>query len=209
MSSRGWNRNRIVPLIVALAVLLLIGMYVVFATNRAKADAAARLETAKVELATLQNDAGQLDALRKERLDIRRVLAFLEPGLAPDRKSTFFPTLVAQLQRLADQHRLALENITPTASKAAPASAAPPDGQTATPPAEETVHFSLNMKGTFPDFMAFLKALKTFPKIIEVETIKLTPQIEADDPAGMSPLLGVSMEMNATMLPLATGTTEL
>lgn len=215
MLTRQWDKTTALKLGIGLGAAFILCVWLIVTINKAKAAQLDKLTVAKQELSTLQNDAGQLSELQAEFRKMQGALAHLEPGVSPDRKSTYLPTLLKQIQKLADDTNVKLNQMNPGSVKAKtntppPAPAASGGAAAAAPakpaaPAEEKVPVSLQLDGTFPELMAFLEGLKMFPKVVEVESIQLQPQVNKDAAAGTSPNLRISMEATATVLPLVPG----
>jgi Tfp pilus assembly protein PilO len=212
MFSGRWDRQRVILTSVFLAIEVLLFGYLIFYTNSVKAEKSSQLAATKEELKTLRNDAGQLTELRKQFDLSKLAIAHLEPGVAPDRKPTFLPTLLSQLQDLADATHVRLETYTPQAKQnpvnPPPTTTAP--GETATTagaaaPAEETVPIGVRLVGTFPNLMDYLERLKTFPKVLRIETMQLRPVQNGMNLSTRSPDLAIEMNLTATLLPLLPG----
>jgi Tfp pilus assembly protein PilO len=213
MLSGRWDRQRVILTAVFLGIEILLFGYLIFYTNRVKAARSQELAQAEQELATLRNDAGQLTDLRKQYGESKKLIAHLEPGLAPDRHQTYLPTLLSQLQDLADETHVSLQTYNPQVNKTAKpstssSSTTPSSGGTAatTAPAQETVSIIVRMVGTFPHLMDFINRLKTFPKVVNIDTIQLRPQQSGQNNfSTVSPELTVDMNLTATVLPLLPG----
>jgi Tfp pilus assembly protein PilO len=220
MISKQWDKNTVIKVGAALGVVVVLCIWSVTSINKAAAAQQVRLDAARQELSTLQNDAGQLSAMQAEFRRMQEALAHLEPGVPEDRKSTYLPTLLKQIQKLADDTKVKLRQVNPGSVKAktnVPPPAAPSakdkDASGSAPaapakpaaPAEEKVGVSLQLEGTFAQLMTFLEGLKSFPKVIEVESVQLQPDSSKDDAVGASPNLRITMEATATVLPLMSG----
>ena len=218
MFTKRWDKSAIVKIGAVLGVSVALCLWLVMTINKMKAAQAEKLAQARGELSALQNDAGQLTTLQAEFKKMKAELSYLEPGVSDDRKATYLPTLLKQLQKLADDHNIKLEqlnpgeakpptNTPPPAAPSGPTGPAEPGAAPAAPagPQGEQVPINLRMEGTFPQLMAFLEGLKTFPKVIEINSMQLQPRSNGKDGAGVSPKLGITMEASATVLPLVPG----
>jgi Tfp pilus assembly protein PilO len=218
MLTRQWDKSVMIKLGVLLAIAIVVCVWLVMTINKAKAAQFEKLSVAKAELSTLQNDAGQLSSLQAEYRTMQKTLAHLEPGVSPDRKSTYLPTLLKQIQKLADDNHVKLEQLNPGTTKVAsnvpppatPTGSTPSNGAPAAPaappaPTQVEVPISIRLVGTFPRLMAFIDGLKSFPKVINIVSMQLQPRLSADNPANVSPELGITMEATATVLPLVPG----
>lgn len=206
-----WNKSAIIKVSIVLCLVVAVCTWMILSLNRMKAAQAQELNAAQMELTTLMNDAGQLNALKAEFAQTKAVLAHLEPGVPEDRKATYLPTLLKQLQKLADDTDVKLEQLNPGQSTAqvnpTPPAGNPSDPNAAPPPApsEQKVPLNIRMEGTFAQLMAFLEGLKSFPKVVQIDTMQLQPRLSGKSAAGVAPKLGITMEANATVLPLIPG----
>ena len=218
MLTTRWDKSRLIITGAALGIEVLLALYFVALVNHQKADQRTALATSQKDLEGLRNDAGQITKLQADYGAAKRVLSHLEAGIPPDRKATFLPTLLSQLEDLADKNGIRLEVVNPAPQKAAtnptPASAGPkapatPGGSAApaapVTPEDETVSINMTLKGTFASLISFINDLRTFPKVLQIETIQARPILTDGAPAGQSPMLNITMETTATILPLIPG----
>jgi Tfp pilus assembly protein PilO len=224
MLKERWDRSRIILAGAIVGAELLVCLYFALYSGRMRSAQTDRLAQARQELETLRNNAGQLTGLRKQYEDSRSILAHLEPGLPPERESDYMPTLLSQLQTLAQQTHIKLDVLTPgqknpavnppppaPATNNPPAGGAPPPGAAAPPAssasaAPETILVMLTLRGTFKNLLAFIERLKTFPKLLEISSVQLRPANAGAQIPGVEPELNISMSLNATILPVMQGT---
>jgi Tfp pilus assembly protein PilO len=212
MFSGRWDRQRVILTAAFLAIEIFLCGYLILYTNSVKSEKSAQLATAKQELATLRNDAGQLTGLRKEYTLSKQTIAHLEPGFAPDKKATYLPTLLSQLQDLADATHVKLDAYAPQVKQnpVAPPPSTTPSGATtptagAAAPAEETLPITVRLVGTFPNLLNFINRLKSFPKVISIDAMQLRPEQNGMNLSALSPNLVIQMSVTATLLPLLPG----
>jgi hypothetical protein len=156
-------------------------------------------------------------------------LAFLEP---PSDQNKYVPTLLQQLQVLAQTTGLQVLSVQPGAieapaakaasgtssaavpgtSSATPAASAAPAASTtstkaAAAPSYQTLPVALQVSGTYRQIMKFVYALPKFPKILCLKRISLAPGGSQGAAPGKStssePVLAASLSLEAYVFPVS------
>jgi Tfp pilus assembly protein PilO len=187
----------------------------------------------EVRVANLQAEAGsskqvtmRFASTQANYDDTASQLSFLESSVS---QNQFVPTLLQQLQTLAESTNLQVQSVKPgilasmqakpTASPAAsaPASTAPAASNTGpqliavkqSPPAYDTQPISLQVNGTYPEIMAFIYDLPKFPKILSLQSIALHPAAgpaTAKKDASIVPVVQATLLINAYVFDASSNT---
>lgn len=133
-------------------------------------------------------------------------IQFLESAVTP---KSYIPTLLKQLQALAQTTHLNVTSVRPGPPPPPPApyvrpaegSTPPADAKKAPPPPPyDVVPIDVDMTGTFADTATFLYDLTRFPKIIAVVGVQLHPNaLPAGSSPTESPTVGTSLHLVAFM----------
>lgn len=161
----------------------------------------ADLQKKQAELAGMQAIAAQREALEREYAARQERIQAIEAKLPPARE---IPTLLRQMQAVAQESgvKLTLLRPGPLESPPAPAGAppAPPAGgqppagqQEVQPPPYRLFRLELAFEGTYDTVLAFLRRLENFPRFIAVTQFTLTIQ--------ELPRLRLSVTSNTFVLP--------
>lgn len=114
---------------------------------------------------------------------------FLESSVSA---KSYVPTLLVQLQGLAAQTHLTVDDVRPgPITLAAPAKAAVPAGGSADAPADaatkrtppppyDTLGIDVDVSGSYANTVAFLYGLTRFPKIVSVDAAQISPGTTPD-----------------------------
>lgn len=161
------------------------------------------------EAATGQRTADQLDGVRQDADTIESKLRYLETSVAG---SMYIPTLLKQVDNLARSMNLKVQSLhhnrenTPNSP---PPEASKEDKAKFRPLPYDYEHIDMEVIGDYWTVARFLYRLTTFPKILAVDTLTLTPMAAT---TAASPKLGVRLNMTGFvfkddgLLPINTGT---
>jgi Tfp pilus assembly protein PilO len=208
--------NKHFQLIVAVvAVAMLTAGWFAYATRRAKLNALqATLKDKQTELANLEPELARRPELEAEYTGLQERLAVLEPSLPT---YAYVPTLLRQLERLANETGNRIDAIKPQHSVARKAQPKQPeeggDGEQGAPsgqngpqtaPVEkkppvpyDSVDINVEIQGTYWTTVKFLEQLQRFPKMIAVNEMSVRPCNTAF--AAISPRLNVQIVVKAVV----------
>jgi Tfp pilus assembly protein PilO len=140
-------------------------------------------------------------------------LRYLENQVAPN---AFVPTLLPQMQKLAESFGCSVQSIRPGALQAGPtAGAATPAATTpataasttasaaaAAPPEYQTMPVQMAVTGTYPQLMRLIYSLTRFPKVIALNSIALHPGAPSGGPStAPADNVSASLAMTAYLFP--------
>jgi Tfp pilus assembly protein PilO len=171
-----------------------------------------QIDRTQVLVSSLQVQEGDSDQIAKRYQttlqsynDAVNKLQTLDATLPPKQ---YIPTLLQQLQVLAQTTHLTVISVKPgmpssetaKAVTPAPAAAAGPAAPTpkASAPPYETQPIDIMVSGTYSQVMTFIYSLPTFPKVLALEGVTLSPKsATGSSGANAGPLLTANLLINA------------
>lgn len=122
----------------------------------------------------------------------QRQLDHLEMGVP---ELAYIPTLLTELESVGKQNGIAVLGVRPVVKAA---EAKKPDGTAPKKQAYEELNIEVKGRGNYLAVAAFLEALRTFPKIVAVRTVTLSPKSTDHGGAAFgSPSLDATVEIRA------------
>jgi Tfp pilus assembly protein PilO len=205
-------------IVAVIAVALLVAGWFAYASRRAKLNGLqATLKAKQTELDNLEPELARRPELEAEYSHLQERLAVLEPSLPT---YAYVPTLLRQLEHLAQDTGNKIDSIKPQRARAnvkqkkpEPGSEVDGDepGQQAgqkpgeeAPAAEEPVvpydplDIDVEIQGTYWTTIKFLEQLQAFPKMLAVNEMSLRPPCAAGTVA--SPRLNVKIAVKALVI---------
>jgi Tfp pilus assembly protein PilO len=139
------------------------------------------VQAAKAEVAALEGQVPSQEELMKslsdsgmKLADYRKKLEHLEKSV-PD--VAYIPTLMKELEQIGIGHKIKVTGVRPAPVQAAPDVKA--EGKKQAKKDYSEVEIEVKGRGNYDDVKAFLDSLQTFPKVIAVKTVSLTPMRES------------------------------
>lgn len=191
------KKNRTLPvkaafflLGLAALVLLLIGAMVYRASSSRVNALSADLAAKQAKLAGIQARLRQEPQLQREYDSLQASLAILEPALPT---SSYIPTFLGQVEQLALATGNKVDGVKPEQEKPGPKPAAtatdgdqtgpqPAAGAAKEPPAKsltanyQRMPVEVVITGDFWSTVSFLKRMATFPKMVAITEVSVTPE---------------------------------
>ncbi len=139
----------------------------------------------KDKLDRSQEIAARLPVARQEFLDAKQKLSFLEQGVS---SKVYVPTFLRQIEALGKRNNLQVVGVRPKRSDDKPApvvSKAVDDDKKgdkdrvakAPPPKPyDELEISIELKGKYWDALKFMQQITSFPKIVAVNDIQISPE---------------------------------
>ncbi|HRI42932.1 MAG TPA: type 4a pilus biogenesis protein PilO [Fimbriimonadaceae bacterium] len=129
----------------------------------------------------------------------RQRLVHLEQGVP---ELAYIPTLLTELEAIGKENGLEVLGVRPVI-KQAEAKKPNDSGQAPKKKAYEELNIEVKGRGNYDSVAAFLQALRTFPKIVAVRTVTLTPKYLDTGQGADSPTLDATVEIRAFLFPQA------
>jgi len=183
-------------LIITAVAILLVGGALIGLLNAQVGKLQLEADNRQAQVGSSEQVAQRYDMTRRSYDDTIDHLKYLETSVT---STTYVPTMLQQIQTLAQTTHLQVTSIRPGAVQAAAppkpsptdTSSTPSTDTTATAPAKkappyDTINISLEVTGTYRQTAAFLYDLTRFPKIVAVTSAALHPDSASpsQDPLG-------------------------
>lgn len=149
------------------------------------------VENLKKQLRNTDQVKKELQASEEALAASQAKLEHLEKGVP---QFAYIPTLMKELETVGLEHGIRVTGVKP-----APPKKAKKKDEVTTKKSKknyEVLSIEVEGRGTFRSVMAFLDALKTFPKIVSVRAVSLSPKNDRDADASINNL-EVSIEIRA------------
>lgn len=163
---------------ICLAVLF-IGLDGYLYYNRASRLAVlqAELDTKQKKLQDSRQIAERLQTVKRRHDDVEVQLSSLEQGVS---ERSYIPSFLQQLERLGKQNKLTVVSIRPQpAPPPPPPPAAAASGAAAVvkkePEPYDRMDIEMEVNGSYGNIVRFLDQLTSFPKIVTVKTLQISP----------------------------------
>lgn len=193
LSRRTQRFEQVVKLLsIGLLAVLLLSVGSLYLPFTYMQNAQQQMEQRQQQLQQARQAPQQLRQLQEQLTQAERELRFLEAGVS---QSAYIPTMLKQIEQLAQQHQLKIVAIRPqqnnqnssTTQTQQGATNQQANSQQAQPrKAYEEQIIEINLQGKFWSLMSFLRQLDEFPKILAVQTLntqaKLKPEQENTNP---------------------------
>jgi Tfp pilus assembly protein PilO len=172
------------------AVLLFIGCVFLYFNRAARLDEMDhQLEKAQSVLSDNQQVVKQLDDIESSYRSAHTKLDVLESGVS---KKAYIPTLLKQLEELGRENNLTVVAVRPKSPDAPTAATGSKDASASTTSAKDAppydkINVDIEVNGSYNSAVHFLQALTSFPKIIAVNNVQITP-LTNEKNMGMAPL---------------------
>ena len=144
------------------------------------------------EAATGQKTADTLEAVRADAAQVESKLRYLETSVTG---SMYIPTLLKQVDNMARSMKLDVQGLRHSSERTptAPPPDAPKEVKDAFKPLPyDLEHIEMDISGDYWTISRFIYKLTTFPKILSVESLSLSPN---GPTPGVSPQLTVRLKM--------------
>ncbi len=154
------------------AILLVVAGGVLYLLNNSIQSATKEEADKAAQVGSAQQVAEKYQATLTDYNATCSQLQFVEKSIAPN---AYIPTLVPQIEHLAQSYDLNVSAIRPGPVSAAPAPAASTDPSAPAAPPYQTMSLGLTLSGSYTQIMKFMYSLTKFPKIITVKSLSLSP----------------------------------
>lgn len=190
----------LLAVLAAAGFLTCVGAYVIASGKLKNADE--RLQAAEKRVAESKQIAECLAQAESKYSASMAQVSFLEHSVST---RDFIPTLLKQLEQLGRSTNLKVLGVRPRIEPVQPPKPAEPEGAGAQPPGANTatappakkpydsITIDIDVEGYYSNLMSFLYRVTSFPKILEVNSVQISPV--AQSKLGKPPL---SMQMNVT-----------
>jgi len=192
-------KKMMVTLVGGAGIVLLGGGGILFGLNSKLATLQTTAGRAEKEVGTSEQIAQRYQATRDSFNETQGRIQFLESAVTP---KSYVPTLLKQLQTLAQTTHLTVMSVRPGPPPPAAAPVArPADGsapaadakKAPAPPPYDVVQIDVDVTGTYANTATFLYSLTRFPKIVAVVGAQMHPN---GLPAGSSPTASPTVATN-------------
>ncbi len=200
-----------------LAVLAGVGLLVcagIYAMGSAKlSKLTVQLESRRKAVEESKRIAERLEQAEMKYRSAESQVSFLENSVST---RDFIPTLLKQLERLGKSHNLRVLSVKPRLEQAAtqpsrrdPAAQVEGDANSNDKQGEnkperkpyDSLTIDIEVTGTYANLMAFLNGITSFPKILEVNALQITPTTQCKSFG--SPELSMQINVTAYIFPVA------
>jgi Tfp pilus assembly protein PilO len=191
------SRNALIGLICAIVFVLAACGFTYY--NRASRlhDLQAQIQDKKQKLVDSRKIVEQLSRTEQNYLDAQAKLGTLEQGVST---KAYVPTLLRQLEELGKNVNLKVAGVRPMVASATPAPANDKSGKAKKKvDPYDKLDLDIQVKGKYWDVVRFVYEITSFPKIIEVKDMQISP-VAGDNNALTSPLLAVRLSTTAFIL---------
>jgi Tfp pilus assembly protein PilO len=179
---------------VGLAVASVIaGGLLVYSQWNSVGELQAKVDATQKEVDDAVGVRRELEASGERLAALKVKLAHLEKGV-PDYR--YVPTLLAELEKFGNANGIHVTGVRPMPLKVT----SKPD-EKASRKAYDELSIEVKGRGTYGDGLRFLRALHRFPKVVAARTISLQPRLVSTDPAGASPNLELTVELQLFVFP--------
>ena len=195
--------------LISIAVVA-FGVFAFVYWNRAASLGSLRNQVSKKEqeVAKSQEIKARLGKVEQEYLTARAELSILEQGVST---KAYVPTLLRQIEELGKTQRLKVVGVRPNqTSSQTPAPVAPAADSASGDKAKEQpvkkpepydkLNIDLEVHGKYADVMSFVQRVTSFPKIVQVNSMQVSPLTTSDMPEMQSPRLSIKLNTTAYVL---------
>lgn len=195
------SKNMLIYLGIVAAVMLLICGFVYCNRSSKLGALEAKITDRRQKLEDSEKTAKQLSNIEQNYMDAQATLGTLEKGVS---SKAYVPTLLRQLEELGKIVNLRVVSIRPKSVVEAPIVVNTEDGKKkadATPKADpyDKLDIDIEVNGKYWDTVNFIHKITSFPKIIVVKNVQVTPANQSKDLMG-SPMLSVRLNTTAFIL---------
>lgn len=192
--------KRTLHVLTGTAIVLFIGCGFMYFNRQSKLENMDReLAKAQSSLMNSHETVAKLDEAENDYRAAQAKLSVLEDGVS---SKNYVPTLLRQLEELGKQNNLHVMAVRPKAPEVTPPAAAGSDKSSSgskTPskdiPPYDKLDVDIEVNGSYASAVHFLQALTSFPKIIAVKNVQITPLTDDKKKGGLAPL---SVKFSAT-----------
>jgi Tfp pilus assembly protein PilO len=188
----GISKKLLIPVCVFGALLLVGGGALVYYLMNLQSAVDRRIAKKQTQVGADSQITRRYETARAEYDAATEPLKHLE-GAIP--ASSYIPTLVQQLQLASQKRQIKLSGLRPGAAlddTPAPA-ASGSKGRKVARPAYKQVVMTIQAEGTFNQIMGFISDLNSFPKIVAVNSISLSPKSVDSSAQNSSPKLNANI----------------
>lgn len=160
-----------------------------------------QIESRQEKLANSEQIAKRLSVVEQDYLDAQAKLGVLEQGVST---KAYVPTLLRQIEDLGKSVNLRVAGVRPKpAPPARPTVTPTPSGEKAQAPAPkpdpyDRLDIDIEINGKYWDVLKFLQGITSFPKIIAINSVQMSPIGQPTEVA--SPTLCVRLNTTAFIL---------
>jgi|YNPNPStandDraft_1061719.scaffolds.fasta_scaffold00003_78 Tfp pilus assembly protein PilO len=211
--------SKTVTALIIIAVVLFFGCVLAYMAAASKLKSSqAELEAGEKKVADAEQIILKLEKAKLDYLDARSQLRFLESSVT---SQSYVPTLLKQIERLGESVNLKVLGVRPqpappsaqptrTLSSGAKAASGDVEGASAEksgatfgaapqspPPPYDELKIDLELEGKYMNLLDFLYSLTSFPKIVAVNSVEISPAAKADDYGFGPPKLTIKINVTA------------
>ncbi|MDO8684940.1 MAG: type 4a pilus biogenesis protein PilO [Armatimonadota bacterium] len=209
------SAKSVITLAVLAIALFAANAVAYFAVSKSLGKAQADLLSREDQVRNSKKIAERLDQSEQRYLGMESRLRTLESSVS---KAAYIPTMLKQLENTGKSVNLQVRGVRPSVVQEAPANRTIPEegegsgdhtadvaSKPVPPKPYDTLQIDIEVRGTYWNTMRFLQALTSFPKIVAVERINITPNAECFSSTGrgtgLSPSLTVRLNLSAFVFP--------
>jgi Tfp pilus assembly protein PilO len=174
------------------AASVLVGGFMVYSQWNGISEQQANVEKIQKQVSDSAGVRKELESSQTRLGELRTKLAHLERGV-PDFR--YIPTLLKELEQFGNMNGIHMIGVRPVPIKVA----AKPDEKSTQ--AYQEMAIEVKGRGTYGDGLRFLRALRTFPKIVAARTVSLQPKVSSSDRVGVGPNLEMTVELKVFVFP--------
>jgi Tfp pilus assembly protein PilO len=141
------------------------------------------VQRAKADVAALEGQVPSQKELQKSLSDSHQKLTEYQSKLAHLESSVpdvaYIPTLLKELETLGNGHGIKVTGVRPAPQAFMQPAAPMEEGKKAKKKEYEEIEIEVKGRGRYEHVKAFLDALQTFPKVLAVKTVSMTPMRES------------------------------
>jgi Tfp pilus assembly protein PilO len=157
-----------------------------------------QVDAKRIEVASGEKIASRLKQVEADYATTAGQIRYLETSVTANE---YVPTLLRQMEQLANSVSLKVNSVRPTMEPAPPPPTDPEERKKAPPPPPyDKIHIDMDIAGSYWSTAKLLYRLTEFPKIMAVESVQIMPQ--GDKPKSRtSPNLGVRLRLTGFIFP--------
>ncbi|MCG9894035.1 MAG: type 4a pilus biogenesis protein PilO [Fimbriimonadaceae bacterium] len=187
MKANGLN-SKTLGLIALAAVAL--GGGAIYLQYNAMTDAEGRMKVLDAEVPEEEELIASLQEADQKIVSLNQELTHLEMGVP---QIAYIPTLLEEIEKVGWSSQVNVTGVRPIIPPP------PPAGVERERKAYEEVEIDITGKGDYQSFITLVDQLKRFPKIVAVQTVNLTPRMEANRPTYLH--LDATLRLKAFVFP--------
>jgi Tfp pilus assembly protein PilO len=171
--------------------VVVVGAGMIWMTNSSISDQSNHIATLRKELRDEKEVQAELADSKKRVEDLKFKLVHLEQGV---QDFAYIPTMLKELEQFGKKNNLEIVEVKPIPTP-------PPTEKEKQSKKEKSAYQELNVhikaRGSYEHSLAFLEAIKIFPKIVAVRTVSLAPHLNSSAIKTAKPVLELELDLRA------------